>query len=127
MSYRINLRITNKTNERIKCAHILCKDIDTLDVGTVIEPNASDMYHATTSDRVFCEFTGLESGTSYKLAMTCPKSSRNSACGYGSAGLQHYERGGTPVTFTFNIGTKDLADWENGDVYDGEEVTYKDC
>ncbi|TXL13469.1 hypothetical protein BMR04_14310, partial [Methylococcaceae bacterium HT3] len=123
---RITLNIQNTTKERIKCAHIVCKDIDTLDVGNIIEPGEKKTFYASTNDRVFCDFRGMESGTEYRLAMTCPHSSHNSACGYGSSGLQHYTRTDLAV-FTFNIGTKDLADWNHGDEYEGDEIDYGDC
>lgn len=129
MSTRINLNIKNTVNpdESIVCRKILCQNIDGLDVGTVLAAGETGKYTASTNDRVFCMWEGLISGTEYQMAMTCPKSSSNSAAGYGSAGLQKYSRSGTPANFTFHVGTKDLADWDNGDSYEGNAPDFGDC
>ena len=124
--YRITLHVYNTTKERLRCGQILCKDFDTLQVGEIVEPGATKTYYAKTNDRVFCDFVGMESGTLYRLAMTCPRSSSNSACGYGSAGLQPYTRTGY-AEFKFDIGHKDLADWNHGNSYEGDTVEYGDC
>lgn len=129
MSTRINLTITNSVSpaETIVCRKILCQNIENLNVGTQLKPGDSGHYTVSTNDRVYCLWQGLVSGTEYQLAMTCPKSSHNSAAGYGSAGLQTYSRTGTPVSFTFEVGTKDLADWDNGNSYEGNAPTFGDC
>lgn len=127
LSNRITVYIKNMSDEVIQCKHILCGDIQGLDVGDKLNPSQVMVYHATSNDRIFSDWSGLESGDVYKIAMTCPKSSHNSAAGYGNGGLQHYSRTGTPVTFRFNLGNKDLADWDNGDEYHGEAPEYGDC
>ena len=129
MTTRIKLAVTNSVNpkESIVCRKILCQNIDGLDVGTVLASGATGKYTASTNDRIFSEWEGLVSGTKYQMAMTCPKSSTNSAAGYGSAGLQTYEKHGTPVSFTFNVGTKDKADWGHGDEYEGDAPDFGDC
>ena len=124
---RITLYIKNMSEEVVQCKHILCNDIKGLDVGDKLNPGSTGRYTIDTNDRVFTDWASLESGDVYKLAMTCPKSSHNSACGYGSSGLQHYERTGTPVTFYFHLGNKDLADWNNGDKFVGDSAKYGDC
>jgi hypothetical protein len=127
MSTRLNLKIINKSNEAIICRKILCQDIGGLDVGDQLTVGGGGSYQISTNDRVFCSWQGMISGTEYQLAMICPKSSSNSAAGYGSAGLQEYSGSGTPVTITFHIGNKDLADWDNGDKYTGCAPDFGDC
>ena len=127
MSTRVSLTITNGTKEKVQCKHILCQDIDGMDVGDTLEAGATKTYTVSTNDRVFCDWVGMETGDVFKMGMTCPKSSHNSAAGYGNSGLQTYSRTGTPVSFTFNLGHKCLADWDNGDEYTGAEPTYGDC
>jgi len=124
---RINLKIKNKTDESIVCRKILCSDIRGLDVGDQLSINDEKSYTVDTNDKVFCLWEGMITSTQYQLAMTCPKSSRNSAAGYGSAGLQFYSRGGTPANFTFHIGKKDMADWDNGDEYKGNAPEFGIC
>ncbi|CAM9361235.1 unnamed protein product, partial [Ectocarpus sp. 8 AP-2014] len=55
------------------------------------------------------------------MSFTCPKASHNSAEGSSfetgvvlDAGLQTYERSGTPVNFTYIVDQKNLAGWTSG-------------
>ncbi|CAN0283232.1 unnamed protein product, partial [Ectocarpus sp. 12 AP-2014] len=55
------------------------------------------------------------------MSFTCPKASHNSAEGssfetgvFLDAGLQTYERSGTPVNFTYIVDQKNLAGWNSG-------------
>lgn len=41
MSTRISLTITNGTKEKVQCKHILCQDIDGMDVGDTLETGAT--------------------------------------------------------------------------------------
>ncbi len=93
-----------------------------------IEPNADDTippncrryFVLKDNDRagVFYNIGYLE----YHLSFTCPKSSSNSAEGSPYAGLQSYSEHGTPVTFTYKVGTINLACWNNGNYNDGKIV-----
>ncbi len=124
---RIHLEILNSSTEAIICRNILCQSVDGLNIGWTVQPQQSGAFSSRTNDRVFVLFQGLTSGTEYQLAMTCPKSSPNSAAGYGSGGLQTYDRSGTPVTFRFCIGSNDMADWGHGDEYTGDSPDFGNC
>ena len=52
MSTRISLTITNGTKEKVQCKHILCQDIDGMDVGDTLEAGATKTYTVSTNDRV---------------------------------------------------------------------------
>jgi len=113
----------------------LCERVYGIDPKTRIKGDSQTVGHddtklqitATTNNRVFLSLRSILTGRVFKLAMTCPRSSSNSATGYNTSGLQTYKRGGTPVTFDFHIGTTDLADWDNGDVNTGKQVDWADC
>lgn len=58
----------------------------------------------------------------FHMSLTCPKWSSNSAEGSPHAGLQTYSESGTPVTFTYNVGTPNLACWSSGSSNNGGVV-----
>ena len=113
-------------------------ELDTYTIGIGEEVTT----YVKSNDRAFMNWVHMSSGThkvnkTYKIAVTCPMSSPNSATGYGTSGLQSYSKTGSPVTFRFHLGTKDKADWgaENStelsrwtkDHNKGEAVKYGDC
>jgi len=128
MSTRINLTVENKTDLEVKCTDISCKTFSGLSVGDTIAPGKSFKCTSDTNDRIFCEWAQESPGSgNWQLAMTCPKSSDNSACGSNKAGLHTYNRSGTPVSFTFSLSEENRADWNHGDENHGECITYGDC
>jgi hypothetical protein len=111
---RITLIINNTTSNTVICGDIACQPIPGMLVGTTIPAGQTSTYLIPTNDRVFCRFVSPD-GQVYELGMTCPKNSHNSAEGcLGNEGLAAYEQEGTPVTFTYNLGGPNLADWNNG-------------
>lgn len=126
MSIRVFCSITNKTAENIKFVRALCKGLDGLGPDSIIVPGQSITYTAETNDRIMVTFEGTQSGTSYNLAMTCPKLSDNSASGFGNGGLQHYEEEGTPANFNFHLGEGDQASWSSGNSI-SYGVTWGEC
>lgn len=128
MSVRVELVVKNNTDIDVECTDIKCEKFEDLVVGSIIASKGEKTFSSTTNDRIFCTFSQKAPGAGkWQLAMTCPKSSHNSACGSYCAGLQKYERKGTPVTFTFILGTENLADWSHGDRDAHDTVVYGDC
>jgi hypothetical protein len=129
MTNRITLIINNTTSIPVTCGDIACQAIPGMSVGTTIPAGQTSTYFITTNDRVFCRFVSTD-GQVYELGMTCPKNSHNSAEGcLGNEGLAAYEREGTPVTFMYNLGGPNLADWDNGKTSapNNKIVAYGDC
>ncbi|GAW85759.1 conserved hypothetical protein [Bathymodiolus platifrons methanotrophic gill symbiont] len=124
--WRITLTIRNYTGEPVRCENIRCENIDTLDIGRNIEENGTITVYSSTNDRVFCSFRGMKSRVLYKLAMTCPRSSGNNACGYGNAGLKPYNPHKL-LKVEFYLGRSDEADWDNPSSYHGQSIDYGDC
>lgn len=85
-----------------------------------IPPNCQRFFVLKDNDRagVYYTIDYLE----YHLSFTCPKMTDNAAEGSAYAGLQGYSETGTPVTFTYLIGTPNLACWESGNSDDGKIV-----
>ena len=128
MSTRVKLIVKNKTGLTVKCTDVRCEKFSDLKVGTTIAAGGENTFLTDTNDRIFCTFTEEAPGAgSWQLSMTCPKSSTNSACGSFNAGLQHYDKHGTPAVFTFILGEANLADWDNGSVNKGKTINYGDC
>ena len=134
MSTRIYLTITNTTSIPLTCASIVCEEIPGMSPapeagarGTMLEPGETKHFEIPTNNRVFCEFDSLDGKIAYRMAMTCPKSSHNSAAGYARSGLQTYSRTGTPVHFTFLLGEANRADWDHGDSNHEDCPEYGDC
>ena len=131
MSTRVKLVVKNNTGVVVECTNIHYERFENLSEGHTIAPGGENEYTTETSDRIFCTFTEQSPGAgSWQLAMTCPISSRNSACGSYNAGLQPYERRGTPVTFTFILGQPNEADWNHGDISTNmlqDVIRYADC
>jgi hypothetical protein len=130
MSTRVIFVVDNSANSvPVICADIACQPVDGLAVGQSIAAGVMQTFTASTNDRIFCRFVN-SNGSVYELAMTCPKSSHNSAGGIlGLEGLQPYSRTGTPVNFTFSLGNPNQADWDNGSTTNPNNslVTYGDC
>jgi len=95
--------------------------------GTIIKPGETKKFEIPTNDRVFCEFATMDYSAVYRMAMTCPKSSHNSAAGYARSGLRPYSRTGTPVYFEFLLGQPSYADWNHGDENHEDAPDYGDC
>lgn len=128
MSTRVKLVVKNNTGMVLKCTDIRCEKFDNLSEGQTIAPYGQNEFTTETRDRIFCTFTEQSPGAgSWQLAMTCPTGARNSACGSYNAGLQPYERTGTPVTFTFILGQPNQADWNHGDTDVLKVIRYGDC
>ena len=147
-SYRAKVIIVNKTGETqtligTECVPFYLYDDNTKNYSELstytLGINEKLTTYVKSNDRAFMEWMHIKSGThkikdTYKIAVTCPKSSTNSATGYGKSGLQPYSMFGSPVTFRFHLGTNDKADWkdENSTVwsrgnYKGDTVKYGDC
>ncbi len=125
---RVKLTINNQTGNTIKCTNTKCESISGMEGGvTTIADGESKTFTATSSDRIFC--TWVEEGAygAWEMGMTCPKSSSNSAYGSTNAGLQHYDRSGTPVEFEYIPGTPNQADWNHGNQNNGDTISYGDC
>lgn len=128
MSTRVQLLIKNNTGTTVTCTDIACEGFDDLNVGDTLENGGQKTYTSSSNDRIFCTFEQVAPGKgAWQLGVTCPKSSHNSAQGSFDAGLQTYERTGTPVTFTYDFGNPNQADWNNGDKDTGASVPYGDC
>ena len=124
----MKLVVKNDTGMVLKCTDIRCEKFDNLSEGQTIAPYGRNEFTTETRDRIFCTFTEQSPGAgSWQLAMTCPTGARNSACGSYNAGLQPYERTGTPVTFTFILGQPNQADWNHGDTDVLNVIRYGDC
>ncbi|MCB0696523.1 MAG: hypothetical protein KDC07_04115 [Chitinophagaceae bacterium] len=128
---RLTVTITNPFSTPVTCSQSndVCSNSawDNLTPGTVIQPGASGTFTSQSNDRIFCEWTDANGGV-FQMAMTSPKSSSNSACGITPrAGLQAYERHGTPVDFTFILGTANKADWDNGSENQGNIIAWGAC
>lgn len=95
-------------------------------IGDSIDFGETKKFSSSNSDRWFFSLKSIITGIVTKYAGTSPKSIKNSASGYGSGGLEHYDRGGD-ASFTFHPGSKDQADWSHGDEYDGDHPVYGDC
>lgn len=116
----------NMTGEKIKLVEQKCLNTEGLHNQTILSAGQSITKTITSNDRYFATWEGLDDGMMYKSGWTSPKSSHNSATGYGASGLHSYSRTGYP-DFIFNIGEEDQADWNNGDEYTGATVDYGDC
>ena len=134
MSTRIHLTITNTTSLDLNCGSIPCESIPGMHAspetgvpGTIIKAGETARFEIPTNNRVFCEFATMDYTVVYRMAMTCPKSSHNSAAGYARSGLQTYSRTGTPVEFTFLLGQPNRADWNHGDGNYEEYPGFGDC
>lgn len=128
MSSRVILNLVNNTNGDVTCTDISCETWNNLEVGQVVKSGSSISFNADTNDRLFLTWKNKEAGAVFYMAMTCPKSSTNSACGYDTlSGLQTYKKHGTPATFTFNLGEINNADWDNGDSNHNINVSYGSC
>lgn len=129
---RITLNINNKTSLPVICADISCEPIPAMYVGMTIPAGRTQTFSITTNNRVFCRFVSQDE-TVYELGMTSPKSSSNSAEGcLGNEGLQTYAPHADPVTFTYDLGSLNLADWNNGQpeppfTPNNKIVAYGDC
>ena len=129
---RVHMSVKNTTKEDVVCINIsgngripgLYAPTTVGDKGSILESGKTFTADIITNDRMYVAFQGVKSGKIYKMAMTCPKSSSNSASGYGTAGLQKYESHGTPVSFSFRLGEKDQADWDNSTKYKGKFPKY---
>lgn len=117
MSTRVKLRIKNNTGKTVRCSHISCQQFDDLKAGVTIRNGQERTFHSGTNDRVFVIWEWVDGPAAWEMGMTCPRSSRNSAYGSYRAGLETYNRTGTPVTFTYDLGNHNRADWGNGDGY----------
>lgn len=130
-NYRVEFIVVNNTGLAVQCVNTCCEGFDvpgfTLSVGTTIQNGQRGTFRSATNDRIFATFTEVGGAGAWQMAMTSPKSSRNSACGSLMAGLQIYSRTGTPTTFTFIPGQPNQADWNHGDKDDGDVVRYCDC
>lgn len=128
MSTRVNLTIKNNSGVTVTCTDIRCETFTNLNVGQTIAANGSNTFTSDSNNRIFATFTENAPGIgSWQVAITCPKMASNSACGSYNAGLQHYEESGSPVTFTYILGTPNLADWDSGTSNEGNVITYGDC
>jgi len=126
---RVNITIVNTTKEKedVRCTDICCSSISGLEVGDVIQAGDKINITSGTNNRIFFKFIAEQTKDVFQIGCTCPKSSQNSACGYGNSGLQCYSRSGTPVSFTFHLGKTNKADWDNGCDLDGDCPRYGDC
>ncbi len=124
--FRIKCVIHNTTLEKVICTNIVCEKFDNLEINDQIDSGHILTIFTATNNRIFCSFRGAETLTEYKLAMTCPKSSGNNACGYGNAGLHPYNSHKL-LLLRFDLGQKDQADWDNDFSYKGAEVPFGDC
>ena len=129
MSVRIRLTVINNTGADVKCTSIKCKKFLDLQVGSVVADKGKAIFLTETSDRIFCEFsqTNNPDAGKWQMGMTSPKLSDNNAYGTFMAGLQKYKKSGSPLELTYILGTKNKADWDNGDKNEGETIPYGDC
>ena len=119
MSTRINLRIENRAETAIRCVVIGCEPVNGLNTGDELGVGEAGNYTIDSSNRVFLaweEVRGPNWTLVHEMAMTCPIMSRNNACGITEyAGCQPYDPDAkAPVSFTFCVGTPNLADWNSG-------------
>jgi hypothetical protein len=130
-SYRVELIVNNNTGGTIECTDTSCELFDVpgfqLGVGTTIPNGQTGTYRSTTNNRIFVTFAPAGGSPTWQMGMTCPKASHNSADGNQNAGLQTYSRTGTPVTFTYNPGQPNQADWDHGNEDEGDTVPYGEC
>lgn len=125
---RVKLTIINNTGTVVKCTDVACETFTNLEAGSTVTNNGKSIFTSETNDRLFCTFEQEAPGKGvWQLAMTCPKSSHNSACGSLNAGLQAYAKTGTPAEFTFNLGEANQADWDHGDSNEGDTIPYGAC
>lgn len=129
---RVKVTVNNKTGTDVKLlATYVVKGRNLFNPATwegwqdgyVLESGQSMEMWSVDNDRMYAQFEALKSGkgtgVTYRIGMTVPKSSHNSAAGWdGLEGLQKYERGGTPASFTFNFGNPNIASWNSGDSLD---------
>ncbi len=90
------------------------------DTSDTIPPACTRFFVLKDNDRAGLYFE--QSWIQYHLSFTCPKLTSNSAEGSPHAGLQTYSEHGTPVTFTYHIGTPNLACWSSGTSNKGRVV-----
>ncbi len=129
MGTRVKFTIENNTGKTLQCTDICCESFEGLNKDDKIPNGETKEYTSNTNDRIFCTWVVEESSPSieYQMGMTSPKSSHNSAYGSVKAGLQKYERTGTPVAFTYKPGNDNKADWNHGDHDTGDTVNYGSC
>jgi len=128
MSSRVILNLINNTSGDVICTDISCKTWNNLKVGQVVKSGSTLSFNSDTNDRLFLTWQNKAAGAVFYMAMTCPKSSTNSACGYDTlSGLQTYQEHGTPGTFTFKLGDSNHADWKSGSSNNNHFVKYGDC
>ncbi|OIR25733.1 hypothetical protein [Bathymodiolus thermophilus thioautotrophic gill symbiont] len=126
---RVNITIVNTTKEKeiVRCTDIRCSGVSGLEVGDLIQSGDKISVTSTSNNRIFFEFEGAQTKYLFQIGCTCPKSSNNSACGYGNSGLQCYQDTGTPVSFVFHLGKTNKADWDNKCQLDGSCPDYGAC
>ena len=85
-----------------------------------IPPNCTRYFVLEDNDRagLYYKVNYME----YHMSFTAPKLSSNSAEGSRHTGLQTYSESGTPVVFTYNVGTVNLACWKSGSSNNGKIV-----
>lgn len=128
MSTRVNLTIVNNSGLTLTCTDIQCETFTNLKVGQTIAAGGENTFTSDSNDRLFATFTENAPGLgSWQVALTCPRSADNSACGSYNAGLQTYAESGTPAEFKFIVGTPNLADWDSGTADSGNVVPYGQC
>ena len=135
---RVTMIVKNPFNSPVTCMSIPCATFNPpqdgdqsgavmLQVGTVIPANGTGIFVSQSNNRLFCLWTNSYGGY-WQMAMTCPKSSPNSACGLTpTAGLQGYSGSGTPTSFTFILGNANLADWGDPAVNKGDVIPWAEC
>lgn len=123
MSNRVHLRVLNATNGEVKCTDIRGGSFENLKVGDVIASRDMGVYASADNSRIYCKFEAESLGSKiyWELGMTNPKMSGNAAQGSDNAGLQPY---GSDGNFTYVLGFKNAADWENRSEDKGVRVDY---
>lgn len=122
---RVILIINNPFDTVVTCTNVSCEKFDDLSVGTVIPAKGSGTYTSPTSDRIFVTWESPTGGY-WRMGMTVPKSSSNSACGYGNEGLQHYNDD-VPCKFIYDLGQPNQASWDNPTGPGDGNPSYGDC
>ncbi|MDP8257694.1 MAG: hypothetical protein P9M14_18260 [Candidatus Alcyoniella australis] len=128
MDDRVIFKVVNKTGSTITCTDVHCESFDNLSTGKQLTNGQTGTFTSSTNDRIFAIWEMDVGDGGWAMGMTCPKNSHNSAYGTPKAGLQTYSRTGTPVTFTYHLGTPNMADWDDGDTYNVTKgLRYGDC
>ncbi|MCU7850079.1 MAG: pentapeptide repeat-containing protein [Candidatus Thiodiazotropha sp. (ex Lucinoma kastoroae)] len=118
-----------KLGEKLIVSSIVCPAgvQSDMNIGDTIDKDGTKTFYSPSHDRMFFKLKSVISGIELKFAVTAPQSSKNSATGYGSGGLEKYNPHDN-ATFTFHPGDKDKADWDNPDAYTGSTPPdYGDC